>query len=369
MINSPEKLDELIHRVKTHGDVSVWKKDPSHNGIVNLVSILSNIPKANIPKPNLLRAKNKVLDRISLPNETASDNAFFRFIPRFVRLTGGIVGGFMIVLSMTIGTAVAALESVPGQPIYPLKKIVENVQLKLATSEEQKTNLQIKFANNRLDELETILQKQKEGKISGEQVTKVVANTVKDLEKTTQAVTEQSKDQPKVSQLTKLINLSNKQTAVIQAATIQSEGEVKLELEKALESSKIAQETAIENIERAGLVVESEPVILEPNKSENAVSAEGKLTAVTKTSVNIGTAQFLLTNTTKYVNIKPEDIAEGKTVKITGEVKDNKTYAIEIELQSKPTPTPEPKPVETPESEETPAEEKSPAPTETPEAQ
>jgi hypothetical protein len=339
MTKTPEQLDEIISRVKNHADVSSFQKDPANSGSVNLVSILSNIPKARIEKPNLLRVRNKILDRISLPSDTSSDRAamgfsLLRAMPRFLRITGGIVGAFTIALGLTLGTAVAALESLPGQPIYPVKKIVENVQLQLATSEEEKTNLQIKFANNRVDELETILQRKKEGKASEAQVQKVVASTSKDLEKTSRTVTDQSKDQPNINLLAKIVTLSNKQAAVIQAAQVESEGQTKVELEKALESTKVSKEQAIENIEKAGLVVEDNLLIMTGPDDKDTVSAEGKLTAATATSISVGTSQFMLTKDTEYVNIKSVDLKAGVAVKITGEVRDKKTYAVKIEVQA-----------------------------------
>jgi hypothetical protein len=353
MTKTPEQLDEIIRRVQNHADVSAFQKDAENSGSVNLVSILSNIPKAQIEKPNLLRARNKILDRISLPSDASTDRAaigfsLLRAMPRFLRITGGIVGAFTIALGLTLGTAVAALESLPGQPIYPVKKIVENVQLKLATSEEEKTNLQIKVANNRVDELETILQRQKEGKASEEQVQKVVVSTSKDLEKTTRTVNDQNKDQPNVNQLAKIVTLSNKQAAVIQAAQVESEGQVKVELAKALETTKVSKEQAIENIEKAGLVVEDNLLIMSEPDNKDTVSAEGTLTAATATSISVGTSQFILTKDTEYVNIKPVDLKAGVSAKITGEVRDKKTYAVKIEVQT----TAEPKdstPTDTPE--------------------
>jgi hypothetical protein len=359
MTKSPEQLDEIIGRVKNDADVSAWQKDPANAGLVNLASILLNIPKAPIEKPNLARVRTKILDRISLPSDTSGDPAaigfsLMRALPRILRIAGGIVGAFTIVLGLTLGTAVAALESIPGQPIYPVKKIVENVQLQLAASEEERVNLQIKFANNRVDELETILQRQKEGKASEEQVQRVVASTSKDLEKTSKSVTEQAKDQPNVNQLAKIVTLSNKQAAVIQAAQVESEGQVKIELEKALEATKTSKEQAIENIEKAGLVVEDSVVIMGEASHKDTVTAEGKLTAITSLSASIGTAHFTLTKDTEYVNIKPVDLKAGVEAKIIGEVRDNKTYAVRIEVKTPPA-EPDPEPDKTEESEDDPS--------------
>jgi hypothetical protein len=332
MTKTPEQLDNVIRLVKNHEDFSAFQKDPVDAGSVNLVAILSNMPKARIEKPNLLRVKNKMLDRISIPSESASDKRAWGLIfLRVTRIAGGIVGAFTIVLGLTLGTAVAALESIPGQPIYPVKKIVESVQLQMASTPEEKANLQIRFANTRVDELETILQRQKEGRASGEEVQKVVASTTRNLEETAKNITGQS--EPQVNLLNKIVTLTNKQAAVIQSAQGASEGSVKEELDKALESTQTSKQQAIENIERAGLVVEDNSTITVEPDGKDTVTAEGQLTSVARTSVSVGTAQFTLTDETEYVNIKSDDLEMGMNVVITGEVKEKRTYATKIEVQ------------------------------------
>lgn len=337
MIQTPEQLDETIQQARK-----------SHKPSDYLLSELMGIPKSKIPAADLSRVKMQIFDRISLPASMKSEKVskgagFMALLPRILRITGGIVGAFTILLSLTIGASVAALEAVPGQPIYPLKKIVENVRLQLARSDEQRATLQIKFANNRIDELEAVLKKQREGKISDAEAQKVVADTTKDIEKTSQNVN-QSSDENKVSLLTKIVDLSNKQSAVIQAAQISTDGDVKIELDKALASSKVTKEQAIQNIEKAGLVVEEQPLTLgDPDDvNSNEVTTEGKLTALTTTTVNLGSVQFLLTKDTEYVNIKSGELVVGSSIKITGEVVEKKTYARKIELISKPDPTPTP---------------------------
>jgi hypothetical protein len=280
-----------------------------------------------------------------------------------LRVGSGIIGSVLIISSLAIGTAVTALESVPGQPIYPVKKLVENVQMQLASGETEKANLQIKFANNRLEELEIVLEKNKQGKISEEQVQKVVEKTIQDVAQTTNTISQKNSEptaeNPPVQLLAKIVDLSNKQTALLQTATIHSEGQVKINLEKALVESKVTQEKAIENIEKAGLKVEGNPITIEETTKEtaNQVSAKGKLTQVTTTGLNIGTARFLLTNDTKFVNIiEPEELKIDQIVEIKGEIKDGKTYALTVTVEkAKAEPQPETGTTEEEDPEETPA--------------
>jgi hypothetical protein len=84
-------------------------------------------------------------------------------------------------------------------------------------------------------------------------------------------------------------------------------------------------------------VVEAQPMtITEPGKVENAVTAEGTLTSVDQYSISLGSATFLLTRQTEYANITREGLEVGSVVKITAEVRNLYTYALNIELVSPP---------------------------------
>lgn len=361
--NTPEQLDELIRRAQQHADVSDWVKKHNDPGSVNLVSALMNIPKAQVEKPNLLRVRHKVLDRISLPADLTGTQAtlaagWMQYLPRIARVAGGVIGVFTVMLGLTVGTAAAALESVPGQPIYPLKKMVETFQMQLASTAEEKAALQIKFANNRIDELATILQKKKEGRATDEQVKKAVETTVKNLEATNLAAANQTEPTSKTELYAKIVSLSDRQTAVIKSAQIGlAVTEVRADLDKALESSKISKEQAIENIERAGLNIEDTLLLADTGDSlhNNEVVAEGQLTVSNRFQISIGTSQFLLTKDTEYVNIEPAELKVGTTVVIHGQVRDNKTYAVKIEFKPAPSPTPTTTPTVSPTPTATPA--------------
>lgn len=333
-IDYEQIIDELISRMKPASDISVWAKNRTLFPIIKIINRLSAIPKLTIDEPDFARIRNQVLDRISIPTiSQESKKGWFGLIPtslRSLRMLTGLAGGGLIVVSLAVGTAVAARDSLPGQTLYPLKKVAENIHLKITLNEKQKADLQVKFAENRITELEKVLDKTEEGQISSSEASKLVAQTVQDLQKSTSAaVTSQSSVNSKASIATKLNNLNSK----LKTASIKTEGEVKVELEKALAATKISEEEALANLERAGLKVEDVPVINidEPIKNDE-VTAQGKLTAVTETSVSIGTARFFLTKDTKYIGIKAAELKVNQIVSIKAEVKDKKTYAIEVTL-------------------------------------
>jgi hypothetical protein len=266
------QIDQIISHVKKHGDVSAWKKDRTTSPLLTVISKLNSMPKASISTSGLARVKNQVLKQVIEHKPElveARTNFFFtitQILPRSLKITGGIIAGFMIFVSLGVGVSVAALDSVPGEPLYPVKKAVEKTQLSLA-NEERETELQIKFATNRLEELEEVLAQNQAGKISEKATQKIVSQTVKDLQANTNAAVAATKKAPSkkkdVSTLAKIAELGSKQEVVLETAAIETEGEIKLELEKALEISRISKEEAISNIERAGLKVEGQPLIVE----------------------------------------------------------------------------------------------------------
>jgi hypothetical protein len=348
MTSDEQLTDKLTERAKAQAGFSDLPKDAETQATLKVIRSLAQMPKSKVPTVDFLRIKNQILDRIAVPAEEKVQTAFGMFLqslPRILRVGGGLIGGILILISMTIGTVVSALGSVPGQPIYPVKKVVENLQIKLANTDAEKTNLQIKFANNRLEELEKVLEQNKQGKVSGAEVQKIVENTIKDVTKATGAVSDVSPDndqadQPQTNLANKLVDLTTKQTALVQAATSQSDGDVKAELEKALEASKASQEQTIANIEKAGMKVEGSPVVTEEDAEPDDVSASGQITKLTETDFSIGSAKFLLTNETKFVNMKRDDLKVGQIVNIKGQLVNSNTYATEIELTEDVTVTP-----------------------------
>lgn len=347
---NPEQLtDELIKRIKTNASLLDLPKSREMEEFAHIIQTLNLVPKTKPPVANFERVKNQILDRITIPKEEPVNTTFgmiMQSIPRFVRIGGGIIGSFLILASLSISAAVVALESVPGQTMYPVKKAVENVQLTLA-SDTEKAQLEIKFANNRLEELEKVLEQNKQGKISSEAVKKVVENTVNDIAKATNKISGTSAsnpDQPNANILAKVVDLSNKQAAILETAKIETEGEVKIELEKALEATKISHEQAIENMEKAGLKLEDNPLVID---TTNSVTANGEITAVNSVSITIGSVKFLLTNDTKFVNLTQDELKVKDVVAVKGLITDSKTYASEVKGEAKPadpTPTEEPKP-------------------------
>lgn len=62
----------------------------------------------------------------------------------------------LLVLLFISGTTIVSAHALPGDPLYPVKRQIETAQLLFTPSEEAKLDLQVKFAQKRLEEAEEI---------------------------------------------------------------------------------------------------------------------------------------------------------------------------------------------------------------------
>jgi hypothetical protein len=74
----------------------------------------------------------------------------YKYMPYFASL--------LVALVALGGTTVAADQSKPGDVFFPLKKAQENVRLHLSASDNTKAEVRIKMAEERLDELKSIIE-------------------------------------------------------------------------------------------------------------------------------------------------------------------------------------------------------------------
>ena len=321
MPNDPEQfIEQMIKAAKQRQDLSAWQhhRDRETSDLANLILDLSSLPRHQIEMPDLAKIQGRVLDRISVPQ--SEHRGIWASIPSFLKIGSAVFGSLLIVVSLTMGVAVAALQSGPDSAIYPLKKIVENIELRL-TPEQEVASRQMQFAITRVEEIQAVIEQQQQGQLSNQEAKQIISATVKDLQKSTSAAARNTKAQPRSAIVNKLADINNK----LKIASINSEGEVRIEIEKALQSTQDSQAEAIKNFEESGVKIANPP-------SDNNITASGKLTQVTESTVNIGTAKFLLTKETKYVNLSAADLKAGLVVDIIGQIKDNKSYADQITL-------------------------------------
>ncbi len=81
--------------------------------------------------------------------------------PAWTAPVARLAAGFALAAMLLGGTMVASASSLPEEPLYPVKLAMENVQLALTSSPQQRSELEIQLAGRRLQEVESAAQQGK----------------------------------------------------------------------------------------------------------------------------------------------------------------------------------------------------------------
>ncbi len=104
---------------------------------------------------NLLRQqalKEQLLMRLTTAGKTAAPDKRYLWLERKPNLTYAFISAFLA-LMLSGGTVLAAQASLPGDTLYPVKRLTEKVEVALATSEKSKAEVEAAHAAERLTEL------------------------------------------------------------------------------------------------------------------------------------------------------------------------------------------------------------------------
>lgn len=103
------------------------------------------------------RVRQRILSRITLEPREDTKTSGWAYDRHFhVFRFAYIVTAVFVTVIATGATAYVSADALPGDFLYPIKRTVENARFMLATSEDSKIKLQVRFTEKRLHELETI---------------------------------------------------------------------------------------------------------------------------------------------------------------------------------------------------------------------
>ena len=106
--------------------------------------------------------KTKMLNYLADPNALPPEveRPSFWLIQKPVFVYAGLFSIFILLLSG--GVVSASQSALPGEALYPVKRLVENVELKLSASEESRAEVHAKQASRRLNEIAQLRSQQEQ---------------------------------------------------------------------------------------------------------------------------------------------------------------------------------------------------------------
>ena len=146
----------------------------------------------------------------------------------------------LLVSSMWVSSAAAA--SLPGDVLYPVKRVTERVQLALAFSETNRAWLHIRFAERRLKEVQAVLEQR--GQLDEVTLTEVGDETEAALASAEQLGSD------RVEVLITLATLTERQQAVLAAVKDKAPPQAQVGLTRAMERSRHGHERAQAALEK-----------------------------------------------------------------------------------------------------------------------
>jgi hypothetical protein len=240
----------------------------------------------------------------------------------------------MLLISAFSITAYQASNSLPGKILFPLKKQEENLQLILASNQNQKASLQIQIAQNRLSAAQQIFNdptsntEQKTAALNelSAQTTSAVAEV-----NTVAATNPKSADSHPL--LSSLDSITQGQKNLLSA--IEPDSQIKTAANSALLA--LGNDTAKLSAIKQTIAVASndQEALAKLSSDPNSVAAFGLISEATSSSITVEQITFNITSQTTIQdnsggNLLPSDLQGGDKVSVVGEKSNNTLIAQQI---------------------------------------
>lgn len=104
-----------------------------------------------------MRVRNGIFSKIDTQlNELERGEVFTLESKIHIALSKGYILVPMVCVMLIAGATIASANSLPGDKLYPLKRQVENARLLITPNEEDKVDLEVTFAQKRLEEADKV---------------------------------------------------------------------------------------------------------------------------------------------------------------------------------------------------------------------
>jgi hypothetical protein len=244
-------LDECLHEMSIRGEgiEGCLQSCPQHaEQLAPLVQIADHIRKTDHPTlsvPATRAIEQRLLKRTAELRQARAKPSLS--LPFPLRPLVTVAATLMVVLALALagggGIVYASTDSLPGSPLYGVKRATEQVQLFLVPTETGRAELYIKFAQRRLEEVQALAEIKDQ--VDEEALAAMAEETRLALEEIDKVPA-----QNKATLLDKLVSLTERQQSVLKRVQAKAPEAAQKGLNRALEASQQGHERARQALEK-----------------------------------------------------------------------------------------------------------------------
>jgi hypothetical protein len=243
-------LDDCLHDMSTRGESieRCLQRCPQHAGqLAPLIQVADRIRRTR--HPTLSVSVTKAIEQRLLKRATELRQSRARpwALPFSLRPLGTVAATLIVIVALVLagggGIVYASTDSLPGGPLYGIKRATEQAQLFFAPAGTKRSELHIRFAQKRMEEVQALAEIK--GQVAEEALAAMAEETELALEEA-----EKAPAQDKLALLGKLVNLTQRQQAVLGSVQTKAPEAAQKGLSRALEASQRGHERAREALEK-----------------------------------------------------------------------------------------------------------------------
>jgi len=299
MANFEDILDLALTELKKGSSMDeVLSKWPQHRqeleALLSPVQTFLSLPRKKAPTPAMQRKY------ISMP---VKHRVWFAWvhISRFASVSMAT----LLLIAGASTTAYAAMQSLPGQTLFSLKKSAEQMQLHFASSDAERTAMQMNITKKRLAE--------------AQQVFSINSSPQQQLA----ALNELNSQSDATLQDVKNITKSDNSNPPIAASLKDINSQQQALLNKIQSKDNSQQGNAIKQLKQIVAATNEQATIIALKPDPNSVVISGVVSHIDGKLIAIGETSYLTSTSTIYKDaanndIKPAELSEGQTITLFG---------------------------------------------------
>lgn len=245
-------LDECLHEMGTRGEAleRCLQRYSQHAGqLAPLIQVADRIRQTSHPRlsvPATQAIEQRLLRRARELKQSRAQPGLWPLSLSWRPLVT-IAAILIVVLALVLagggGIVYASTDSLPGDPLYGVKRVTEQIQLFFAPTGTRRAELHMRFAERRLEETQALIET--EGKVDEETLAAIAEETELAFEEV-----ERAHPADKSKLVEKLVSLTEGQQSVLKRVQAKVPEAAQKGLSRALEASQRGHEKAREALEK-----------------------------------------------------------------------------------------------------------------------